>query len=1319
MPSVLAALKVVIGGDISQFEKSMKQAERAADRSGRRLQEIGSKLMPVSAALALMGGASLKAAIDFESSFAGVRKTVDATEGEFAKLAQGFRDLAKTIPVNVNELNKIGEAAGQLGIKKENILGFTETIAALGVTTNLSTDQAATSLARLANITGLPQTQFSNLGSSIVALGNNFATTESEITEFGLRIAGSATLAKMNEPAIMGIGAAFSSVGVEAEAGGTAVQKVLNEMVGATAKGGKELEKFAAVAGMTAKEFQELFARDSAEAFTRFVEGLGKSGDKAVVVLDKLGLSDQRLVRAFTSVANAGDLMRRAIDTSTTAFAENTALQKEAEQRYKTTASQMTLLKNNVQDAAISFGQAFLPVANATIQAIRPMAGVLGDIGQKFQQLPQPIQATAGAIVGLGVAIGPGLWLLGGMQKAWAGVIGIFRFMPTLASGVSVAFVALARTLGIGTIGMTSAAGASTLLKGVMAALGPVVAAAGAAFAGWKLGGWIGEVTGATDWVGRLSAKLGEMIGLLPKGAAAQYDASRAAARHRESIQGVTSALDEQTAAMRRQLSGEDLAERLKSLENAYRSLTPEQQKSADTMNRTGEQAYYLQQAGAKLTPELQVLADAFAKTLTSAGSLPAGLAGAGDAADEFAKKLKALNERLLGVDVVGEAKLWAAAMKDPKVAAEVLANQTFRNEFVAALDAVIARFGSLKAKGLEALGAIHARAASTMTGLVFSRDERRQIESSFRGIEPRNDAQLVTTIDPRRGRVPFVPIPYGMTDEEFLGGRRSIWPAPRNDAIGVKGFLQSGFGSFKDFGAQLSGTVMSALTGGGNLGKSLGGLLGGGVGKSLVGSFTDKFAASKIGGLLGSVIPGLGNILGSVGGSLVSKLFGGLFGAKKKKEAKETTTARDQFFDQVGGLEKLKTMAESVDFSLSKMLSTKKPQEFKAEVDKLNAALEDKKKRWEGIQLAIEGVNARSAALLGPFERLREQLGGWKSELGGAEGSEAEGLAEKIANATVEMAGLRDKVQPEFERLGQFAAAAFAGAIRNGMTAMEAFSSLSPTFDALSRGVNEFGLQGTETIGRLLGIRDVITANEHAFAAIAANTQMMSAFGQAGIMTRDLFEAFGADVAAQLQKIAAGGGDMAQAMALSQPVLQQLWEAQQKYGAVTDESTAAMLRQAEEQGLVGAHMKSVNEKILDVLLAIGDAFGAKIPDSLRTFQGAAETAARSVERTFQNMQLPEVSIPIRFTGGGGSLEFGGGSYELPEPRTQLAKGGIVRRPTVALIGERGPEAVVPLDRYDERGGRSTAARQVNLVAPDGRTLWSWMLEQADAEGLA
>jgi TP901 family phage tail tape measure protein len=409
------AVRVTV--DIRDLQAGMQDASRAvkdaelsimgaARTYKQEMTTIGIAAAGAGLAIAAGVGMGVKAAIDWESAFAGVRKTVDGTVQELAYLEDGLRSLTQEIPVSHAELAGIGEAAGQLGIQTGNVLKFTETMAALGVTTNLTSEQAATMFARFANITGLPQDQIENLGSTVVDLGNNLATTEAEIGDMALRIAGAGAQIGLTDAEILGFAGALSSVGIESQAGGTAISRVFVEIDKAVRAGDDSLDRFAGTAGMTADQFTRAYQQDAAGAIVSFVEGLdsiSESGGNVFGVLEDLELGDIRVRDALLRAAGAGDLFRDSIARGTEAFEDNTALSKVAALRYETTASQIQLAQNALYDMGITIGEVVLPV-------LLPLLEGASELLHWFSDLPDPIQNTA---VALGIA-GAALLTIGG-----------------------------------------------------------------------------------------------------------------------------------------------------------------------------------------------------------------------------------------------------------------------------------------------------------------------------------------------------------------------------------------------------------------------------------------------------------------------------------------------------------------------------------------------------------------------------------------------------------------------------------------------------------------------------------------------------------------------------------------------------------------------------------------------------------------------------------------------------------------------------------------------------------------------------------------
>lgn len=418
---------------------------------GNTLQSVGGKMtglgntmtVGVTAPIVAGVGAVVKSAMSWESAFAGVKKTNDEVVDSngnvvysYADLESGLRGLTAQLPASHEEIAGVAEAAGQLGIKSQDVVSFTKTMIDMGESTNLSAEDAASAIAKIANITGLTSDEYQRFGSSVVALGNNFATTESDIVSMANRLAASGTLAGLTNQEILGLATAMSSVGIEAEAGGTAMTQTLSAIESAVAAGGEDLQKFATVAGESSEEFASKWKNKPVEAIQDFIRGLGKldeKGESATMVLDDMGLSGVRQSNMLKSLALAADTMTGAVDLSNRAWNENTALTNEASTRYETTESKLKMLKNQVVDMAIDFGGPFVDALKNGLEASKPLIQTLSDMAKKFNELSPAQQQHIMKWLAISAAAGPALSILG---KLTTGLGSMFKVFGSVNSGI-------------------------------------------------------------------------------------------------------------------------------------------------------------------------------------------------------------------------------------------------------------------------------------------------------------------------------------------------------------------------------------------------------------------------------------------------------------------------------------------------------------------------------------------------------------------------------------------------------------------------------------------------------------------------------------------------------------------------------------------------------------------------------------------------------------------------------------------------------------------------------------------------------------------
>lgn len=451
---------------MTQLERSSRSFQRAGKeitKAGKNISKVGSSLTKsVTVPIVGMGAAAIKAGVDFNAAFTGMKKTIDATPKQLKNISNELRNMSKETGVSAVELAGVAEIAGQLGIDPKNITNFTKVITDLSVSTNLAKEEGATAFAQFANVTKMNQTEMENLGSSLVALENNFATTESDIMNMATRLAGAGSQIGLSQGEILGFATALSSVGIQAEMGGSAFSKAMKNMKMATAMGltqvedltkktgislrelqlmsqndtksfkemaqsigmgkdevndiikyGVQLQGFSEIVGMTTEQFKNLFESHPEQALNSFIQGLGdtkKAGKSTIEMLQDMGFTEVRLSDSLTRLANNSDGVTKAMKMGEQAFKEKTALEKESSQFYDTYESRLKKLKSSINDLGITLSDILIP----------PMMQIIDKVDKAvtaFSKLDKGTQTQIVKFAAFAAGTGPVLSIFGKMTQ--------------------------------------------------------------------------------------------------------------------------------------------------------------------------------------------------------------------------------------------------------------------------------------------------------------------------------------------------------------------------------------------------------------------------------------------------------------------------------------------------------------------------------------------------------------------------------------------------------------------------------------------------------------------------------------------------------------------------------------------------------------------------------------------------------------------------------------------------------------------------------------------------------------------------------------
>ena len=401
-------LYVGIEGNASGLNREIAGVQLKATNAFKKVGSVASGMVTgaaIAAVAAIAVGltAGVKAAIDFEKAFAGVRKTLDGSPEELKAVADELLDISRNLPQSAAELAGIAQVAGQLGVAAKDVAAFTEVVAKLAGATDLVGETGATSMARFMKVIGQPIENTEAFAAVLVDLGNNMAATESEIIMLAQNFGALGTQVGLSGEEILAFSAAMREMGQPAAAGATALNKLFTQLNRAMlGEGG--LAEVADIAGMSMFEFQELMETSMAAAANAVLDGLNamnEAGRDQIAVLDEVGLSRDRVSRALITLAKNETGRAKAMEVANEQMKLQNALNEEFEKRQDTVAGQVEILKSNFNSFAVQLGEFLLPVIRKVVDFISRFMDGLHFLMSLFKNLGPVMQKVSLLITSL------------------------------------------------------------------------------------------------------------------------------------------------------------------------------------------------------------------------------------------------------------------------------------------------------------------------------------------------------------------------------------------------------------------------------------------------------------------------------------------------------------------------------------------------------------------------------------------------------------------------------------------------------------------------------------------------------------------------------------------------------------------------------------------------------------------------------------------------------------------------------------------------------------------------------------------------------
>lgn len=359
---------------------------------------------------------AITSAQELDGAYRDMRKTVEATEEQYAALKEAAIEFSNTHVTSASQILEIEAMGGQLGIAADSLEEFATTVANLDIATNIDADTVAEQIGQLASIMDIATEDFDNFGDALVRLGNNEPALESNIMDITARIGSQATILGMSADQVLAYSTALAATGQKSEAAGTALSNTMADIEAAVAQGEEGLQGFAEVADMSAEDFAKAWETDAAGALQKFIEGLKRINDEGGSVewvLQGLEINATRQKQALAGLTQTTDVLSDSLTMSKNAWngvsdqwgkAGDAA--REAEAKSKGFSGALGILENTTANLAAELADGLTPFLFAAGEAMQGLYDIVKDF-------PDELKVMIVALAGIGIAVGPVLTAVG------------------------------------------------------------------------------------------------------------------------------------------------------------------------------------------------------------------------------------------------------------------------------------------------------------------------------------------------------------------------------------------------------------------------------------------------------------------------------------------------------------------------------------------------------------------------------------------------------------------------------------------------------------------------------------------------------------------------------------------------------------------------------------------------------------------------------------------------------------------------------------------------------------------------------------------